>query len=306
VTITRKDTMPYSTLDAPVRGGLLHAGRWTPEQADASSTVLAVHGVTATHRSWFAVADAAPDLDLLAPDLRGRGGSRTLPGPAGMREHADDLAALLDHVGVEKVVLTGHSMGAFVSVVMADRHPDRVERLLLVDGGLPLEVPAGLSTDEVMQAVLGPAIARLSRVFPTRESYVDFWREHPAFSGTVSPPLADYFDYDLVEVPGGFASGVSIDRVREDTATQLDPDVLLPALERLRAPATLLRAPRGLFDQPEALYLPEVARSWARRLPLLEVVDVDDCNHYTILLDPRPAAAVADAMRGTPGTTEAP
>ena len=298
--------MPYSTLDAPVRGGLLHAGRWTPEHQTTSPTVLAVHGVTATHRSWFAVADAAPDLDLLAPDLRGRGGSRTLSGPAGMREHADDLAALLDHVGVDKVVLAGHSMGAFVSVVLADRHPDRIERLLLVDGGLPLDVPAGLSTDEVMQAVLGPAIARLSQVFPTRESYVEFWREHPAFSGTVGPQLADYFDYDLVEVPDGFASGVSIDRVREDTATQLDPEVLAPALERLRVPATLLRAPRGLFDQPEALYPPEVARAWADRLPLLDVVDVDDCNHYTILLDPRPAAAVADAMRGTPAPTEAP
>jgi lipase len=298
--------MAHSTIDAPVRGGLLHAGRWQPDHGTAALPVLAVHGVTATHLSWFAVAEAAPDLDLVAPDLRGRGGSRTLPGPAGMAQHADDLAALLDHLGIEKVVLTGHSMGAFVAVVTADRHPDRVERMVLVDGGLPLDVPAGMSTDEVMQAVLGPAIARLSRVFPTRESYVDFWREHPAFGGGVSPGLAAYFDYDLVETPDGFVSGVSIDRVREDTGTQLDPDVLPPALERLRVPTTLLRAPRGLFDQPEALYAPDVAAAWSERLPMLDVVDVDDCNHYTILLDPRPASAVAAALRAAARPTEAP
>jgi lipase len=298
--------MTYSTIDAPVPGGLLHAGRWSPTGGAADVPVLAVHGVTATHLSWFAVAESAPELDIVAPDLRGRGGSRNLPGPAGMTQHADDLAALLDHLDIDKVVLAGHSMGAFVAVVMADRHADRVERMLLVDGGLPLDVPAGMSTDEVMQAVLGPAIARLSRVFPTRESYLDFWRDHPAFGDGVGPGLAAYFDYDLVEAPDGFVSGVSIDRVREDTATQLDPEVLPPALERLRVPTTLLRAPRGLFDQPEALYPAEVAAEWSARLPLLDVVEVEDCNHYTILLDHRPASAVAAAMRGSARTTEAP
>ncbi|MFN8159156.1 MAG: alpha/beta hydrolase [Candidatus Nanopelagicales bacterium] len=296
--------MTYSAFDAPVAGGTLRGGRWQPD-GDAPA-VLLVHGVTAHHGSWFAVADAASDLDLVAPDLRGRGGSRSLPGPAGMREHADDLAAVLDHLGLDRVVLVGHSMGAFVSVVMADRHPDRVERMVLVDGGLPLELPAGMSTDEVMTAVLGPAVQRLSMVFPTREAYVDYWRAHPAFSDGIGPGLAAYFDADLVEVPGGFASGVSIDRVREDTATQLDPDVLPPALERLRVPTTLLRAPRGLMDQPEGLYSPDLARSWAERLPLLDVVEVDDCNHYTIVFEPRPAALVAQTIRGTAPTTEAP
>lgn len=293
--------MTYSTLEVPVPGGTLHVGRWRPD--GEAPPVLLVHGVTAHHGSWFAVADAAPGLDLVAPDLRGRGGSRTLPGPAGMRQHADDLAAVLDHLGLERVVLVGHSMGAFVSVVMADRHPDRIERMVLVDGGLPLDLPPGMSTDEVMAAVLGPATQRLSMVFPTRASYVDFWRAHPAFSGGIDARLAAYFDADLVEVPGGWASGVSLDRVREDTETQLDPDVLPPALDRLRVPTALLRAPRGLLDQPEALYSPELVRTWQERLPALEVVDVDDCNHYTIVFDSRPAEIVARTIRVR--TTEA-
>jgi hypothetical protein len=109
--------------------------------------------------------------------------------------------------------------------------------------------------------------------------------------------MAAYFDYDLVEVPGGFASSVRIDPVRDDVASQLDPLVLTPALERLRVQATFLRAPRGLMDQPEALYPPDVVRAWDERLPLLTVVEVDDVNHYTILFEPRSADLIATHLR---------
>jgi len=290
-------TMTYTTIDAPAAGGLLRAGRWAPGGGSARPTVLAVHGVTATHMSWLAVVEQAPDLDIVAPDLRGRGRSSELPGPTGLHRHGDDLVALLDHLGLEKVVVAGHSMGALASVVFADDHPDRVERLVLVDGGLPLPMPAGFTVDDVMTATLGPATARLAMTFESRAAYRDFWRAHPAFSGGVDETMGAYFDYDLVEVPGGYASSVRIDPVRDDVASQLDPLVLTPALERLRVPATLLRAPRGLMDQPEALYPPEVVREWDERLPLLSVVEVDDVNHYTILFDPRPAALVASCLR---------
>ena len=53
--------MTYSVVEAPVAGGLLRGGRWRPEGGDAPP-VLLVHGVTAHHGSWFAVADAAPLL----------------------------------------------------------------------------------------------------------------------------------------------------------------------------------------------------------------------------------------------------
>jgi lipase len=289
----------YETLDVPVTGGVLHAGRWRPDRGGGHRAVLAVHGVTASHRNWNAVAAAAPDLDIVAPDLRGRGLSAQLPGPAGLRRHADDLAALLDHLGLDRVVVVGHSMGGLVSVVFADAHPDRVERLVLVDGGLPLPPPAGSITDETLDALLGPAARRLSMTFPTRAAYIDYWRAHPAFASGLDDLMAEHFDYDLVETRDGFASRVAIDRVREDVASQLSPDVLPPALARLRVPAVFLRAPRGLFDQPEALYAAEEAQLWEKRLPLLRTVDVDDVNHYTILYDPRAVSVIAEELRAS-------
>ncbi len=291
--------MTYETVDAPVRGGLLRAGRWRPSApATPYPPVLAVHGVTASHRSWDAVAAAAPDLDIIAPDLRGRGHSAQLPGPAGLHQHGDDLAALLDHLELERVVVVGHSMGGLASVVFADDHSDRVERLVLVDGGLPLRLPTGLTTDETMAATLGPAAARLSMVFETRASYQEYWRAHPALTAGLDAHMTAYFDYDLVEVEGGFASRVRIERVRDDVESQLAADVLTPALERLRVPAVLLRAPRGLFDEPKALYSAAEAQEWADRLPLLRVVDVEGVNHYTIIFDERSARLIAAELKG--------
>ena len=303
--------MSYTTFDALVRGGSLRVGRWRPDDAAtpvapvASTTpVLAVHGITATHLSWSTVAAAAPDLDIVAPDLRGRGRSGQLPGPAGLHVHADDLAAALDAAGLDRVVVAGHSMGGLVAVVFADAHPDRTERLVLVDGGLPLELPPGVAVADAAAAGLGPAADRLAMTFPTRQAYQAFWSEHPAFAAGISPAMARYFDYDLVEVPGGLRSSVSQDLVAQDLVSEFDPAVLPPALARLAVPAVLLLASRGLLDQPQPMYPAAEVAAWDARLDLLRVLHVPDVNHYTIVFDPTAAAQVAAQLRApTPGPT---
>src|SRR5688572_30303476 len=95
---------PYTTFDVPVTGGSLHVGRW----GDGDRVVLAAHGITGNHRSWQGVArELGPDVSLVAPDLRGRGESGKLTAPYGMRAHAEDLIAVLDHLEVDRAVLAG-------------------------------------------------------------------------------------------------------------------------------------------------------------------------------------------------------
>src|SRR4051812_14695461 len=120
----------YSMMDIPVAGGALRAGVW----GDGGPLVVAVHGITAQHRAWAAVGpDLGRDHRFVAIDLRGRGGSRDLPGPYGTDAHAADLAAVVAHLGEEPAVLVGHSMGAMV-LAKAVRLPGVGGRVVLVDG----------------------------------------------------------------------------------------------------------------------------------------------------------------------------
>jgi len=166
----------YRIHDVPVDGGTLRVGEWGPDDSDntAVPTVVAVHGITASHLAWAPIAHACPQVRLIAPDLRGRGRSAGLPGPFGMARHAADLEAVVESLELPSALLVGHSMGGFVAVVAAQAYPDRFSQVLLVDGGLPLAVPEGISREDMLGATLGPAASRLSMTFPDRTAYQEF------------------------------------------------------------------------------------------------------------------------------------
>lgn len=260
--------------------------------------LLAVHGITGNGRSWDTVAAHLPDRRILAPDLRGRGGSNGMPGPHGLRRHAADLAELLDADGGGARTVLGHSMGAFVVVMLAATRPDLVERLVLVDGGFPLDLPAGAgSVDELDPvALLGPAAQRLELEFADVDAYFAFWRAHPAFAHDWSPAVEDYAAYDLVGEPPHLHSSVAAAAVLEDGMELYGSDWFVEALRSLRMPVTALRAPRGLLDA-EPLYAPGAMEGFRALVPQLEVVEVDDVNHYTIVFADRGAARIAETTR---------
>jgi lipase len=276
---------------APVRGGDLAGGQW---RADAAGVpILALHGITATHRAWHHVADALPGRRIIAPDLRGRGRSNGLPGPWSLRDHADDQLRVLDALGIERAFVVGHSMGAFVTVRLAAAHPDRVAGVVLVDGGLPIPHPEGVAADEVAAAVLGPALARLEMRFPDPAAYVDFWKAHPAIGPAWDHHLADYVAYDLVGTPPELRSSSVAEAVAQNVLELDGNGGYADDLAALPAPVDFLRAERGLLDQPDALYPRERVAAFAERMPALRVTEVAGLNHYTIVMTEAGAAQVA-------------
>jgi pimeloyl-ACP methyl ester carboxylesterase len=286
----------YLTIDVPVPGGSLRVGVWEPE-GDASADVLLVHGVTASHLAFPFVASRLPGVRVIAPDLRGRGRSNQIEGPAGMAAHADDLAAVLAFLEVERTVVVGHSMGAFVAVVFAHLHPERVARLVLVDGGLPLDVPQGLEPDELVSRILGPTAARLSMRFADEAEYRAFWRDHPAFHEDWTPELELYIAYDLVPDGDGFRPATSYRTTVEDTIDMNTGTVLPEALAGLRHPTLLVTVPRGLRNEPPGLYAPDHLARLLAEHPHIEHVRVGDRNHYTIVMSPTGADALAPLIR---------
>ncbi|MFP3466564.1 alpha/beta hydrolase [Leifsonia sp. SIMBA_070] len=268
-------------LAVPVRGGTLAGGVWNAEAG--GSPILAVHGITANHVAWMLAAGAMPDRRVIAPDLRGRGRSSGLPGPFTLNDHADDLLAVLDRLGVDRATVAGHSMGAFVAVRLAERHPERVDRLVLLDGGLPVPLPEGVAPEDLPAVVLGPALERLRMRFASGQEYEDFWRRHPAIGPWWNTAISDYVAYDLVGEEPDLRSSVDPEAVSVN-ALELDGSSgYADALAGLTLPIDFVRAPRGLLDGPP-LYDPAVPAEWADRLPQLRLHEAHDVNHYTILM----------------------
>lgn len=291
----------YDVVKVPVDGGELTVGRW----GSGPRTVVAAHGVTANHTSFHPLADALGDgFTLLAPDLRGRAGSRDVGPPFGMAAHADDVAAVVRSLaGGAPVTLLGHSMGGFVAAVAAARHPGLVSSVVLVDGGLPLDLgpAAALPIEDLLKAVLGPAIERLGMTFESVEAYLDHWRPHPALADDWSPYVERYLEADLVDDGGALRPSTRKEAVIADTESDLHEGVVEQSLKELRQPVVHLRAPRGLLNQEPPLYPEASLEPWRSVVPQLETGLVEDCNHYTILLAENGARQVAETVRRLAG-----
>jgi pimeloyl-ACP methyl ester carboxylesterase len=273
--------------DVPVAGGELAAYRWPGE----GPLVVAAHGITSNHRSWGVVAAALEgNVRLVAPDQRGRGRSNGLPGPSGSDQLANDVAALLDHLGEDSAVLAGHSMGAFVAARFAVRHPQRARALVLVDGGPPFHIPAGTDIDAALAATLGPALQRLDMTFADRGAYRAFWQQHPAFGGIWSAEVDAQAQHDLVGEPPEMRSSCVKEAVREAGRDLLAGEEVRAAVRQVRCPVTVLWAPRGMLDEPGGFYTED-------RLDGLQHECVADTNHYSILLGEPGARRVAAAIR---------
>ena len=108
---------------------------------DSKPALILVHGGLDHARSWDAVARALrEDYHVYALDLRGHGNSAWAPGALySVMEHIVDLSALADIVQSFPVRIIGHSLGAVTTLMYAGIYPERVKKLVAIEGvGLPI------------------------------------------------------------------------------------------------------------------------------------------------------------------------
>lgn len=105
--------------------------------------VVFIHGFPLDRALWQPQLGALVDrCRCVAPDLRGFG-ETPARAPYSMDRYADDVAALLDVLGIERAVIAGMSMGGYVALAFWRRHRERVRALLLTDTRATADTPAG-------------------------------------------------------------------------------------------------------------------------------------------------------------------
>jgi pimeloyl-ACP methyl ester carboxylesterase len=144
----------------------------------AAPVVLLIHGFNVQSHTWDPIASVlAERYHVLAPDLRGHGGSSWTREGYRAEQFAGDLAALLDQLGITRCAVVGHSLGSRVGIALAGMRPDLVEKLVMSDTG-PEVLRGGAKRATKFGA------ARLDRRgFNSREEAVEYYKEmHPGWA----------------------------------------------------------------------------------------------------------------------------
>jgi len=223
-----------------------------------------VHGVGGNHMSWFQqVPHFANHYTVVTYDQRGWGFSRGPEGGPGGAAFVDDLAALLDHLGIERAHVVAQSMGGWTALGLAYRRPERVRSLVLAD------THGGLETGEIRTAIrLGgpqsepaPLPFRASQALDAR-----FARDHPALAflynqiSELNPPRVAPMDEHLR----------SINRLSSEQAASVRCPTLFIVGERdeVIPPATIELA-RRLLPNARISRVPATGHSVYFERPLL-------------------------------------
>ena len=96
--------------------------------------VVLIHGYPFNRSLWTEQTEALTSrFRVVTPDLRGFGESDASEGPATMNRMAEDVAKLMDHLGIQQAVIGGLSMGGYVALAFVKQFPSRVKALVLAD-----------------------------------------------------------------------------------------------------------------------------------------------------------------------------
>jgi pimeloyl-ACP methyl ester carboxylesterase len=250
--------------------------------------VLAIHGISSHRRLWSWLHAEAPELTLVAPDLRGRGDSVDVEGPYGLARHADDMAAVLDALGLERVPVVGMSMGGFVALTLRHRRPEQVTSLTLVDGGFPLPPPPGLTPDNV-EIAFADRIGRMGRRWESVDAYLEYFCSTTGqLLDADDPLLRHYLEHDLRD---GLVR-LSADALVDDGRDTFFGDV---PWQDVGVPVRWTHAEWSIGRDSAPMYPADVVDRYTAQC--VSVVALDGLDHAGSIMTVRGARATAALLR---------
>lgn len=221
----------------------------------------------------------APAYHLIALDLRGRGDSSKPAEGYGYAYHGRDILQFADRRGFDSFVLLGHSFGATVAAYLASIRPDKVQAVVLLDGGA--------DPKQDMLDAMRPLVHHLSTVYPSMETYLEKMRSL-SFYQPWQAGLERYLQADVEHLARGMvrpkASAEAISR-ELDMSACYSMCLHFPAI---LCPALFIRPRRGLLGDRAHVFTEGEAAAVVAWIRHCRRVDLPDVNHYTMLLHQKP------------------
>jgi pimeloyl-ACP methyl ester carboxylesterase len=206
--------------------------RW--RQAGSGPPVLVLHG-------WGAKIEAvdpivrglASQLTVTAVDLPGFGETALPPAPWGVADYADWTRELMDVLGLERPSIVGHSNGGRIAIHLASHHPERVDKLILVDSagirprrGLRYYRRVALAkTAKHAARFLGPPGRALRKRVLARTASSDY-----ANAGPLRPTFVKLVNEDLTPLLGQIRASTLLIWGDQDDATPLSDGQMMERL----------------------------------------------------------------------------
>ena len=223
--------------------------------------VLFLHGWLGSWRYWFPTMEvAAQQYRTYSFDFWGFGDSRRKQTQESIQAYSDQVIRFMDALGVEKVMLVGHSMGGMVALKTALTYPDRIQRVATV--GAPID---GDSLSWLLKLTDRPIFADGFARMPWLRRYLFRF-----FLGETSDPAVSEMLDDSVKS--------SANTLRYAVSSMLRTD-LRPELHRLRVPALIIHGGRDDVVNPNQADLFD-------HVPTAQVVMMPRSRHFPFLDEP--------------------
>ena len=267
----------------PVRDEYIIAGDLTfhyVQWGEQGPPIIFLHGITANAYCFQAFADdLARDHRVFAYDLRGRGDSDKPESGYGIPIHATDLSELIDVLDLDRPVVAGHSMGAFVALYFAVHYPQKLSKLILIDAG----ISPPWKTIEEQPAWLTASMNRLGKPVPSFEEYIQRLKAAPFLGPYWNRYIDFYFEHDVRRnSDGSVVSKAYREGVLQDGQLQLFENKPEEQWRRVTVPTLLMRAGQGLFTDNDQLLSEENVAAIQNGIKNCRYVNFPKLNHYTI------------------------
>jgi lipase len=254
-------------------------------------TVFCLSGLGSHAPTWAPFAERVPAARLFGIDLRGRGAGQGMAGPTGLRQHAKDVAGVIEALDLSDVVVIGHSMGAYLAPVVAQEATGRVRKLVLVDGGIRPALPLFMRP-ALVRMTFRKQLKAADATFPSVEAMAK-----KARAGTMlkDRPDLEPLIMGILEAesrrPDGFRPKVDVGRAVEDAVDCFFGTATAEALAALSVPAVVLLAESAKKTGSKPFIADRAVAPAVAAQPLLHVTRLPG-NHVTVLFAPEVAAAV--------------